>query len=124
MSKRLYLYIGLPLLAAFLIVYSLFDPATTSWMPKCPVHELTGWSCPGCGSQRALHALLHGNFEGLYYHNALLLILIPFLALLTIAELNRRRWPRLYRNLTSPAVILLTLGFIVGWTVVRNIYGL
>jgi hypothetical protein len=37
-----------------------FDPAATWWFPSCPIHALTGWLCPFCGSLRAVHALLHG----------------------------------------------------------------
>ena len=38
-----------------------FDPATTWWFPACPLHALTGWLCPLCGSLRALHTLLLGD---------------------------------------------------------------
>jgi hypothetical protein len=37
-----------------------FDPAVTWWFPSCPLHALTGWLCPLCGSLRAVHALLTG----------------------------------------------------------------
>src|SRR5690606_2629375 len=40
--------------------YGLVDPAT-GILPSCPFYTLTHWYCPGCGSQRALHALLHGD---------------------------------------------------------------
>jgi hypothetical protein len=46
------------LTAGILIVA--FDPAATWWFPSCPLHALTGWLCPLCGSLRALHALLLG----------------------------------------------------------------
>ena len=28
----------------------------------CMTKQLTGYDCPGCGGQRALHQVLHGNF--------------------------------------------------------------
>lgn len=37
------------------------DPATSRLFWPCPFHWLTGLHCPGCGAQRALHALLHGR---------------------------------------------------------------
>ena len=46
-------------LAAAALLFA-FEPATTWWFPSCPLRALTGWSCPLCGSLRALHALLHG----------------------------------------------------------------
>jgi hypothetical protein len=50
---------GLALVTAALLFA--FDPATTWWFPSCPLHALTGWLCPFCGSLRALHALLAGS---------------------------------------------------------------
>ena len=49
---------GLVLAAGLLLA---FDPQTTWWFPSCPLHSLTGWLCPLCGSLRALHALLLGG---------------------------------------------------------------
>ena len=39
-------------------VYSHIHPSSSPLFPKCPFLMLTGMKCPGCGSQRALHALL------------------------------------------------------------------
>lgn len=58
----------------------LFDPATSGIFPPCPVHYLTGWYCPGCGSLRALHHLMHGNFQAAWAMNPLTVILLPFLS--------------------------------------------
>ena len=46
--------------AAAAALVAAFDPATTGWFPSCPLHALTGWLCPFCGSLRAVHALLRG----------------------------------------------------------------
>lgn len=107
-------------LCALVLVYLLFDPAQTAWMPKCMVHTLTGFSCPGCGSQRAVHALLHGDVGAAFRANALLVIMIVPLVFAGYVELNRRRFPVLYRRMSSPAVIAVLLVVIVGWGVVRN----
>lgn len=104
-----------------LAVYALFDPASTDWMPKCPVHLFTGWECPGCGSQRAIHALLHGDIAEAFAFNAFMVILLPYLVILSVAELNSRKWPRLHRVLTHPDLILVILGLIVLWTLLRNL---
>jgi uncharacterized protein DUF2752 len=39
----------------------LVGAALIAALPLCPLANLTGWPCPGCGITRALLALLHGN---------------------------------------------------------------
>src|SRR5215469_232196 len=56
-----------------------FDPATSGLFPPCPVRYLTGWYCPGCGSLRAIHQLLHGNLRMAWSMNALTMVLFPFM---------------------------------------------
>ena len=56
-----------------------FDPAVAGIFPPCPVHYLTGWYCPGCGSLRAMHQLLHGNLRAAWAMNPLTLTLLPLL---------------------------------------------
>ena len=118
-NYRIYLIITAALLMG--AVYLLFDPSQTEWMPKCPVHTLTGFDCPGCGTQRALHALLHGDLEATLRANALLVLFIPLIIVMGISELNRSRWPRLYKFMVSPVTIYSLLGIVAVWTIVRNI---
>jgi hypothetical protein len=56
-----------------------FEPGRGMPYPPCLFHELTGWHCPGCGSTRAVHALLHGNLAQAAAYNPLLLIYLPLL---------------------------------------------
>jgi len=42
---------------------------------RCPLYELTGLFCPGCGSGRAALALLRGRAAEAFGHNALLFLL-------------------------------------------------
>lgn len=58
---------------------AVFDPATSGVFPPCPVFYLTGWYCPGCGSLRAIHQLLHGNLWAAWAMNPLTVVLSPFL---------------------------------------------
>lgn len=57
-----------------------FNPARTSFYPICQFKALTGLDCPGCGSLRALHQLLHGNVVAAFRLNALLVSALPFAA--------------------------------------------
>lgn len=113
--------LALGIIAVLAVVYSLFDPAETLWMPKCPVHVLLGLDCPGCGSQRAIHALLHGDLKAATDANALILFFLPVVAVMAVGELYRNRWPRFYKALMHPAVIFGLLGIVLTWTIVRNI---
>lgn len=61
------------------VMLRVFDPATSGVFPPCPVRYLTGWYCPGCGSLRAIHQLLHGNLRAAWAMNPLALTLLPFL---------------------------------------------
>ncbi|MGA8200207.1 MAG: DUF2752 domain-containing protein, partial [Candidatus Sulfotelmatobacter sp.] len=65
--------------AAATVTLDFFDPATSGLFPPCPLHYLTGWYCPGCGSLRALHQLLHGNLSAAWALNPLTVLLLPFL---------------------------------------------
>jgi hypothetical protein len=66
--------------AGALAMLDLFDPATSGVFPPCPLRYLTGWYCPGCGSLRAIHQLLHGNLGAAWALNPLTVVLLPFLA--------------------------------------------
>ncbi|HYG25110.1 MAG TPA: DUF2752 domain-containing protein [Verrucomicrobiae bacterium] len=59
-----------------LVLYA-FNPATVPIFPVCLFHQWTGLNCPGCGSLRAMHQLLHGNVVEAFRLNALLVISIP-----------------------------------------------
>jgi len=64
---------------AALALLRIFDPATSSIFPPCPLHYLTGLYCPGCGSLRALHALLHGDLRRAWAMNPLAIVVLPYL---------------------------------------------
>ncbi len=66
-------------MAAAAVLLEVFDPATSGVFPPCPLRYLTGWYCPGCGSLRAIHQLLHGNLRAAWGLNPLTVVLLPFL---------------------------------------------
>ncbi len=90
-----------------------FDPATTAMFPPCPVRYLTGWYCPGCGSLRAIHQLLHGNLQAAWAMNPLAVIFLPFvaygLASRALLEVSGHELPRFF----VPAFYIRALGIIV-----------
>lgn len=86
------------------------NPSTSEIFPPCPTQYLTGYYCPGCGSLRALHALLHGDLAAAFSQNALTVVSIPFLVLLFL-------FPGKFQH---PAVPWTILALLLIFTVVRN----
>lgn len=103
------------------LAYYFFDPADSIYAPKCMFHLVTGWDCPGCGSQRMLHALLNGDFRGAWESNAFLLCALPLLVIMAFAAIFRLRFPKLYAIVNSlPSIIIIALSILL-WTLLRNI---
>jgi hypothetical protein len=71
--------LALTFLATATVLY-LFDPRLYSFYPTCLFHRTTGLLCPGCGSLRAVHELLHGHLRAAFQYNPLLMAGLPFLA--------------------------------------------
>ena len=57
-------------------------PSEYAWIPSCPFHAWTGLYCPGCGTLRAAHYLLNGQFDTAFRYQPLLISLLPILVLL------------------------------------------
>ena len=70
--------IWLLLIAGAVYLY-VFEPGKSGFFPGCPFRLITGFTCPGCGTTRALHQILHGHFDTAFTLNPLLLLAIPFL---------------------------------------------
>lgn len=119
--KQLIMTIAIGVLAiAIVLIYIIFDPSTTPF-PRCPFLMATGWECPGCGSQRAIHALLHGNIHQAWQQNALLVLSIPVIIVMVTAQLLRNKYPSFYNAVNSRWVIWSILVIIVGWWIGRNL---
>ncbi|MEN6371570.1 MAG: DUF2752 domain-containing protein [Armatimonadota bacterium] len=80
------------MLAALIFLYVL-NPNISWYLPPCPFHALTGFYCPGCGSTRAMHQLLHGHILAALDLNPLMVISIPFLLYLYIRQALRQMRP-------------------------------
>jgi len=78
LRKRRVLAAVLLLGTAAIILLRVFDPATSGIFPPCPIRYLTGLYCPGCGSLRAMHALLHGELARAWAMNPLMIVMLPF----------------------------------------------
>ncbi len=117
-------FIGVAVAAATMLYF--VDPAECVWAPKCMVHELTGWQCPGCGISRATHTLLHGHFSEALRYNYFFIISIPYFiavcAVTFIPQLNRHK--RLYYAVTGKVSAWTYVVLFFLWFVMRNILNL
>lgn len=122
--RPIYVLAGVTVVAVIAVVYYFFDPSDptgAAFFPRCPFLTLTGLKCPGCGSQRAIHALMHGEIAEAWRLNALLLIELPLIALLLLSGPLSHRLPILGRLFCSRTFILLITTIIILWTIFRNI---
>lgn len=108
---------------AGIAVFIVFDPAGSVFFPKCPFRLLTGWDCPGCGSQRTLHALLHGQVSEAFMYNPLLVLSLPYLGTASYLEYfnGKKRFPRLRQVLMGRTACIVILCVIVLYWIGRNV---
>lgn len=96
----------------------LIDPEKGGFL-SCPFRLFTGMLCPGCGSQRALHDLMHLRLGQAFDHNALLVLSIPLLGLQwSYSLLYPREKPLSTRNW----LVFFWAALAIGWGIFRNLY--
>lgn len=97
-------------------------PGETPWLPPCPFYYLTGLYCPGCGTLRGLHALMHGSLIGAWRCNPLMVLCLPLLLYAIASQVSVALTGRSIRELTfSPLASKLAVAIISTYMVVRNI---
>ena len=70
---------GLPVLISILAVtwINIFSSNHWALLLVCPLHSLTGWYCPACGTTRALLELIRGHWAAALHLNPLAVCLMP-----------------------------------------------
>lgn len=111
------------IMLVLLPIYFVVDPMKYALFPECPFYALTGLYCPGCGTQRAIHAILHGQvFEALGY-NLLACMALPFILYsAAIMLLNTFYKKKITQNLFYKTWFIHTiLLFVVLFWILRNL---
>jgi hypothetical protein len=103
-------------------VLAAVPPTEASYYPRCSFHQLTGLHCPGCGTTRALHAGLNGDFARAAAYNLLAPVLLPLVGV----SLARSLWAWVTDARPGPVARRPRLwwavgGLMVGYTVLRNL---
>lgn len=123
MPKKMVVSIVLIAIILGIVVYYTFDPSKVLF-PRCPFYALTGLKCPGCGTQRAIHQLLHLNIGEAVRYNAFMVFSIPLLVFLITADVGKTRWPKLYLLSRNPVLSWSILAVVLLWWLLRNLLSL
>ena len=98
------------------------EPTTAPLFPMCPFHALTGLHCPGCGTSRALHQLLHGDIVAALDFNVLSTLFVPVIAWTWISHglqtMGHRPLPSIQWR---PAALWTLLAVVVLFWIARNL---
>jgi hypothetical protein len=108
------------LLVAGVVLFR-FDPARYRFYPVCIFHQTTGLLCPGCGSLRAAHQLLHGHLLAALHDNALLVLSLPPLVWLGARLARRQIKGELAAFTVRPAWLWFALVLFLAFGILRNL---
>ena len=120
--KRILIGLGLPALLLLLLLYERLDGVSL----KCPFYQLTGLYCPGCGSGRAVRALLAGDLPMSFRQNPMLYLMgVPSALGVGHEYLRIVFLPRKLRPIVlAPKLCVLIVALLLAWWVLRNLPGL
>lgn len=117
----LLLLAGLGLAAGFVVV-ALIPPTPTSFYPKCLSYQVTGTHCPGCGTTRALHALLNGQLTQAVSYNLFALIALPYVLFSTCRSAWYWAWGEHARSIVFPPKVMWSfVAFVILFWILRNV---
>lgn len=112
---------GLGLAAGVCLILFLYDPGQNRFYPRCILHQTTGLLCPGCGSLRALHHLLHGQVVAAVHFNALFVLGTPVAGWLVVRSLLRSLHGQPQSLGLHPAWLWLALAAVILFGILRNL---
>jgi hypothetical protein len=77
-SKEYRFFVIITLLTGTALIVLYWGHPSEYWIiPPCPFHFLLGLYCPGCGTLRATHYLLHGHITTAFRYQPLAMSLLP-----------------------------------------------
>lgn len=121
-NRRLLLIVPIALLA---ILYNQYNPREWTFFPKCPLYHYTGLKCSGCGSQRAIHDILHLDFVSAFHENALILFAIPYAAFGYYLDQKKALTGKqllLRKKLYGITAIWSALVIVAAYAILRNLF--
>jgi hypothetical protein len=110
------------LMACVALLY-FFNPAQHGFYPTCIFFKTTGLLCPGCGTLRAMHQLLHGHIEAAFRFNALTVSCLPFAALGCVQVMRCRAAQKPALAWIRPSWLWVGLVILIAFGILRNLPG-
>lgn len=104
------------------VLFYVLNPSEHQIFPRCLFNSITGYYCPGCGSQRAIHSLLHFDLAGVVSYNFLF---IPGFLLIfyhyshpVLNRLLNWKLPNIFYFKSTPWIIF---GVVILFWILRNL---
>ena len=87
---------------------------------SCPFYQISGYQCPGCGSQRAFHELLHLRIFEAIKQNVLFVLAIPYVLLIFYTSFHQEKYRKLRQMLMGNKTLLILLVVAILFGIFRN----
>ncbi|WP_442819630.1 DUF2752 domain-containing protein [Streptomyces sp. NBC_00841] len=97
------------------------DPNQPGHYPVCPMLQVTGLFCPGCGGLRSAHAVAHGDIAAAFGSNALAVVGYAIFAAVWVVWMVRASRGMPVRINLAPAYWWGIGAVLLIFTVVRNL---
>lgn len=122
--KKYITAIGILIFVAVLIYFYFNNPVDKeNFYVSCTFKNVTGWDCAGCGAQRSVHYLLHGNWLEALRYNALFVVALPYVFILIYYAIRSYLFGKTYPNSFwfSGKMALIFVAVLVIYTLIRNL---
>ena len=110
------------LLLVIALFYFSVNPNQVDFLLKCPLYKTTGVYCPGCGSQRAAHNLLHGDFLAALQNNLMLILGLAGLLYHYGIQLSNHIFKTQFKSVfDNRKLVFLIIALLILFWILRNI---
>lgn len=104
------------------LFYFIINPNSVNFLLKCPLYNTTGLFCPGCGSQRTFHNLLHGNFLMALQNNLMLVLGLLGLLYHYGIKFSNRIFKTDFKSIFNhKKVLFFVIGILIIFGIIRNL---
>lgn len=122
MKESVKMLLLISFLITVVVIFFRYNPEEHSWFPKCLFYQLTGLQCPACGSQRAVHAALHFDFQSAFRYNPFMIVSMPYaLGIIFISLINMPFAVKIRKILLHRISVYIYVTLYLAWWIIRNV---